>query len=148
MNSCAQTWLDERLFGWSRSAKRSHTTGSTSSRNSSGPTTPETSDLEEVGDYDDILGYVEGHGNPRARSHQNSYADLQKLRHAVTKVSGEEVVVVAEGLHYRQRKASLSAMVPVERIGALSREECFDEATEDLNQEIRRRNMNGGYEDL
>lgn len=82
-----QTWLDERLFGWSKSANRgtSAWAGATRSQEISRAATPDLSEDEEVADYDNVLGYLpiyEGapHGHHRIRSRQNSYADLQKLR--------------------------------------------------------------------
>jgi len=82
-----QTWLDERLFGWSKSANRgtSAWAGATRSQEISRAATPDLSEDEEVADYDNVLGYLpiyEGapHGYNRSRSKQNSYADLQKLR--------------------------------------------------------------------
>lgn len=83
-----QTWLDERLFGWSKSAHRGTSVwaGATRSQEISRAATPDLlpSEDEEVVDYDNVLGYLpiyEGapHGH-RVRSKQNSYADLQKLR--------------------------------------------------------------------
>ena len=41
------------------------------------------------------------------------------------------------GLHRRERRASLSDQVMVERIGALDPQEPFRECTEDINNEIR-----------
>lgn len=81
-----KTWLDERLFGWSHSAKRgtSAWAGSQStevSRNG----TPDVSSDEE-GDYDNVLGYLSMSAgtsaglHTRSRSQQSSYANLQKLR--------------------------------------------------------------------
>ena len=82
-----QTWLDERLFGWSKSANRgtSAWAGATRSQEISRAATPDSSEDEEVADYDNVLGYLpayEGtpHGHHRSRSKQSSYADLQKLR--------------------------------------------------------------------
>ncbi len=40
---------------------------------------------DEIGDYDDLLGYLDGknaNGPGRNRSEHSSYADLQKLRRA------------------------------------------------------------------
>ena len=40
---------------------------------------------DEIGDYDDLLGYLDGknaNGSGRNRSERSSYADLQKLRRA------------------------------------------------------------------
>ncbi|TFY74185.1 hypothetical protein EWM64_g9828, partial [Hericium alpestre] len=49
------TWLDERLFGWSRSAQRgtSAWAGGTRSQDISRAATPDVSDEEDTGDYDD-----------------------------------------------------------------------------------------------
>jgi glycerol-3-phosphate O-acyltransferase/dihydroxyacetone phosphate acyltransferase len=41
------------------------------------------------------------------------------------------------GLHRRERRASLSDRVTVERIGALDPQEPFKDCTEDINNEIR-----------
>lgn len=168
-----QTWLDERLFGWSRSAKHGTSawaggTRSTEiSRQPSRAATPDTSSDEE-GDYDNILGVVEK-GASRSRSRQNSYADLQKLRKssnaghsagAPVRVSGEELrftpmvksptvpsgannAANGEGLHVRHRKPSLSGRVPVERISALDRKEDFEAATVEINNEIQEQKANG-----
>ncbi|KAH9951331.1 glycerol-3-phosphate O-acyltransferase [Amylocystis lapponica] len=146
------TWLDERLFGWSRSAKRGTSAwAGTRSHDISRAPTPDGSDDEE-GDYDNILGYLETNGQglrPRSRSQQSSYANLQMLRkNAHTppvfpmKASGEEAVLDTDGLHFRQRKASLSDTVPVERIGALDRGEPFKDATQDLNHEVEEKRSN------
>ena len=60
----------------------------------------------------------------------------------------------ADGLHMRHvphgqrtRKASLSDGVPVERISELDREEPFDEATREINEEISERKKNHIHED-
>lgn len=78
------TWLDERLFGWSRSARRHGGVSGATSRATSNHGTPEGSDDEEIGDYDNVLGYLHTYeNNPlsrRSRSHHASYADLQQLR--------------------------------------------------------------------
>ncbi|GBE82279.1 Glycerol-3-phosphate O-acyltransferase 1 [Sparassis crispa] len=77
------TWLDERLFGWSASAKRGTSAwAGTPTQEISRAATPDGSD-EEEGDYDNVLGYLEGNTQTlraRFRSHQSSYADLQRLR--------------------------------------------------------------------
>jgi len=148
------TWLDERLFGWSRSASRgtSAWSGSRSQEISRVPT-PETSDDEE-GDYDNVLGYLEKRSSanaprPGPRSQRSSYANLQKMRSgsstdvtAIPTVTSGAEAVDTDGLQFRKRtgsrnrKASLKDTVPVERLGELDREENFKEATEDLNHEI------------
>lgn len=81
-----QTWLDERLFGWSQSSKRETSAwGGFSSQEASRLPTPETSDREDEGDYDNVLGCLptESDGSPshsRPRSLRSSYADLQQLK--------------------------------------------------------------------
>lgn len=80
------TWLDERLFGWSRSARRGSSAwgGPSSTTGSVEPSrhgTPDVSDDEDAGDYDNVLRYLPGYEKEtKARSRQHSYADLQQLR--------------------------------------------------------------------
>ncbi|KDQ20350.1 hypothetical protein BOTBODRAFT_153041 [Botryobasidium botryosum FD-172 SS1] len=81
------TWLDERLFGWSRSARRGSNAwaGGNSNTGSVEPSrqgTPDISDDEDSGDYDNVLRYLPGYEphQPKTRSRQQSYADLQQLR--------------------------------------------------------------------
>jgi glycerol-3-phosphate O-acyltransferase/dihydroxyacetone phosphate acyltransferase len=79
-------WLDERLFGWSRSAHRG--TSVWAGAPSHGPSampTPEASDNEDNGDYEHVLGYLPHLGvgdgtRSTGRSRSTSYADLQSLR--------------------------------------------------------------------
>lgn len=81
--------MDERLFGWSHSARRnlSSSTGSPSGA-ASHAGTPDASDdeAEGLGDYEDVIGYLHNYEQdpqPKkgSRSHHTSYADLQQLRH-------------------------------------------------------------------
>lgn len=152
------------MFGWSRSAKRG-TSAWAGSADISRAATPDVSSDEE-GDYD-TLGYLEVPGRigrARSRSQQASYADLQKLRKSANSSStslplrtgGEELRFTStvpdnEGLHMRQgprtRKASLNDGVPVERIGALDRQETFPEATYELNQEASQQEGQHLHED-
>ncbi|CCL99138.1 uncharacterized protein FIBRA_01153 [Fibroporia radiculosa] len=143
------TWLDERLFGWSRSASRGTSAWSGSrSQDVSRAVTPEASDDE--GDYDNVLGYLEGpstSSRSRPRSQQSSYANLQKLRSGASSLpslamtSGAEATDT-EGLQFRartgsrSRRASLKDTVPVTRLSELDRQENFRDATENLNHEI------------
>ncbi|KAI0054033.1 glycerol-3-phosphate O-acyltransferase [Auriscalpium vulgare] len=159
------SWLDERLFGWSRSANRgtSAWAGSTDTRSQeiSRAPTPEASDDEDTGDYDNVLGIVrgeDGHLTPsrgRSRSQHGSYADLQKLRTAggqkgtslspklgfqpLTPVhtTAVEVSDGTDAIRHRERRASLTDGVPVNRIAALDRDESFRDATQDINREIQ-----------
>lgn len=88
------TWLDERLFGWSRSARRGTSAwGGAVSSSTSRVATPDASDDEDHGDYDNVLGYlpsivgdaVHGLGLSRSktpRSLRGSFADLPSVRRA------------------------------------------------------------------
>lgn len=142
------SWLDERLFGWSRSAGRGTSAWAgppSKSPDISRPASPDTSDDEDTGDYDTVLGVLrsdDGHVTPnraRSRSQHGSYADLQKLR--MTEVQGQFPKGPAEPgsptEHRRQRRASLSDRVTVERIGALDPREIFKDCTVDINSEIQ-----------
>ncbi|EPQ58150.1 hypothetical protein GLOTRDRAFT_98821 [Gloeophyllum trabeum ATCC 11539] len=158
------TWLDERLFGWSRSAKRGTSVwaGGEKSHDVSRVGTPDGSDDEDEGDYDNVLGYLPIYesqgGRGRSRSHHSSYADLQKLRTtpagngsnndtshvSPTSRLRSESPSDKDGLRFRSnvhrdRKGSLSDGVPVERLGALGRDEQFKDATQEINEEISRR---------
>ncbi|KAH9946190.1 glycerol-3-phosphate O-acyltransferase [Epithele typhae] len=162
------TWLDERLFGWSRSARRgtSAWAGGTRSTEISRAATPDVSDEEDAPDYDDFLHIPGGESSSLAshpRSQRSSYADLQRLRRspshsglnplspispmAATGGSTAGADKDKDGLHFRgqtrSRKPSLSDGVPVVDISLVDRAEAFKDATMDLNQEMRkRRNSN------
>lgn len=75
-----QSWLDERLFGWSPSAPR-YRGSSDIGRDDSDTTKPVYSD-DDLEDYDKLLGYMD---SPRLRpsSRSSSYADL-RVRKAVS----------------------------------------------------------------
>lgn len=167
--SCPQTWLDERLFGWSHSATRGTSAwggGGTKSQEISRAPSPDASDDEDAGDYDNVLGFLPSShdgfltpGRHRSRSNQNSYADLQKLRMAKPGTSGSPYQSSQadgspttsptdmdgngngngdSGLHHRrERKMSLNDRVAVKRLSALDREEGFKECTDDINKEIQ-----------
>ncbi|KAG6854305.1 hypothetical protein C0991_008200 [Blastosporella zonata] len=139
------TWIDERLFGWSRSAQRGTSAwNGLSGDESSRMGTPDESDNEDTGDYDNVVGVIPSTDelvvSQKPKSRQNSFADLQRLRGLAT--------IPTEGLHPRQghraRKESLSDSVAVERLAAVNRTEPFPDATLDLNDEIsRNRSKNG-----
>ncbi|KAG9019495.1 hypothetical protein FRB90_001568 [Tulasnella sp. 427] len=82
------TWLDERIWGWTRSARRgTNVWAGSKSTDASRMHSPSPSDDEsdhETGDYDDVLGNIPGYVSPsnrmRSRSLANSYADLQQLK--------------------------------------------------------------------
>jgi glycerol-3-phosphate O-acyltransferase/dihydroxyacetone phosphate acyltransferase len=140
------------LFGWSRSAGRGTSAWAgplLRSRDSSRAASPEVSDDEDTGDYDNVLGILhsdDGQASPNragSRSQHGSYADLQKLR--MTGVQGQSPTMPTQpgsstegGFHRRERRASLSDRVMVERIGALDPREQFKDCTEDINSEIRK----------
>ncbi|KAG6334583.1 hypothetical protein ID866_4506 [Astraeus odoratus] len=143
------TWIDERLFGWSRTAKRGTSAwgGSTPGRDNSRPQTPDESEEEDQGDYDHVINFIpayEDASRGKLRSRQGSYADLQRLR--MTSANQTSTALTSSGvqisdgqlLHIRsrKRKESLSDLVPVERIANVDRHEDFEEATKDLNKEI------------
>ena len=111
--------------------------------------TPEASDDEDSGDYDNVLGYLPVYEN-RIKSRQSSFADLQKLRmsHSTNGTSDFHSIdgplnltQKGEGLHHRQtqrnRKHSLSDGVSVVRLAALDKQEDFKDATDDINREIQ-----------
>ncbi|TFK42612.1 glycerol-3-phosphate O-acyltransferase [Crucibulum laeve] len=148
------TWIDERLFGWSRSAKRGTSAwGGLSGDETSRIGTPDETDEEDTGDYDNVVGIIASDGHTltahKSRSRQSSYADLQKLRMSAappqesSSNSKASTVVGDTQLHLRQthrtRRASLSDGVPVTRIAAVDREEPFNEATDDLNAEVQQK---------
>ncbi len=158
------TWIDERLFGWSRSARRG-TSAWSGGDEISRVGTPEDSDEEDAGDYDNVLGYLPGQDDPsnpgyKARSRTNSYADLQRMRLSPLQpmaappkfyqneaTSPSSPTTELDGIHFRRgrrnRKSSLSDGVPVERIASVDRGESFNAATNHLNDEIRQRKEGG-----
>ncbi|KAF5358270.1 hypothetical protein D9756_001598 [Leucocoprinus leucothites] len=147
------TWIDERLFGWSRSAKRGTSAWSgISGDEASRIGTPDETDEEDTGDYDNVVGIVTSSedANAKFKSRQSSYADLQRLRqnHAPPTIAGKESSASAlepsaqnlDGLHpidrHRKRRESLSDNIAVGRIAALDRREDFSHATQGLNSEV------------
>ncbi|TFK54916.1 glycerol-3-phosphate O-acyltransferase [Heliocybe sulcata] len=158
------TWLDERLFGWSRSARRGTNAwaGDAASHDVSRVGSPDGSDDEDGGDYDNVLGYLPSYdevqtSRGRSRSHHSSYADLQKLRTTpLTNGNGSQDSSLSpgspedmDGLRFRtnihrDRRDSLTDGVPVERIGELDRSEQFKDATNEINEEISRRRSRSG----
>lgn len=127
------------------------------------------SDEEDAPDYDDIIAVPTGDGHSlstRPRSQRSSYADMQRLRRtsSATNTNGGllspltpttsksdggsstgQKAADTDGLHFRgngqqrARKASLSDSVPVDIIGDVDRKEPFSDATQDLNQEMKKR---------
>lgn len=153
------TWIDERLFGWSRTAKLGTSAWAGASLDeSSHAGTPDDSDEEDAGDYDHVIGLVPGHDDhqgSKSRSRNNSYANLQRLRlSSLAQTSGVDIpsssssTEAGEGLHirtgHRNRRASLSDGVSVQRLAAVDRQEPFPDATGGLNEEIRQE-KNGGF---
>ncbi|KAA1475269.1 hypothetical protein DENSPDRAFT_418220 [Dentipellis sp. KUC8613] len=95
------TWLDERLFGWSRSAARGTSAwaggsgrSTDASRAASPLHSPDGSDdeLGDAGDYDNVLGALRGRG-----SHHSSYADLQKLRMSAASAPAPATILATSG---------------------------------------------------
>jgi len=132
------TWIDERLFGWSRSSKRGTSAWGGHVEDPSRINTPDDSDEEDTGDYDNVVGVLgtgdeQSLGVYKSRSRQSSYADLQRLRMPpLTTQNGDE----SSRLSHRTRRASLGDGVPVSRIATVDRQEPFSEATQNLNEEI------------
>ncbi len=146
------TWLDERLFGWSRSANRGTSAWGGGSEHPSRMGTPSVSDDEDSGDYDNVIGLLSPHEEQmsmmgKARSRQNSYADLQRLRMAPLSGQSQPAIqdmpVANQGsptqLHHRLRRPSLSDGVSVTVIAAEDPSETFPEATRHLNEEIAKK---------
>ncbi|KAF5365754.1 hypothetical protein D9758_003306 [Tetrapyrgos nigripes] len=143
------TWIDERLFGWSRSARRGTSAWLGSNDEPSRAGTPDDSEEEDGGDYDNVIAALPGHDDSRpgsrSRSRNSSYADLQRLRFSAVSLTSSATAsspsVELDGLKFqsshRQRRGSLSDGVPVKRLAAVDRQEHFDEATDEINEEIR-----------
>ncbi|KAJ6502580.1 glycerol-3-phosphate O-acyltransferase [Mycena sanguinolenta] len=145
------TWLDERLFGWSRSSTRGTSAWGGVSADASRVGTPNESEDEDAGDYDNVIAFLPGSApqtsNPRSR--QSSYADLQRLRMTGLSTSSTQTSPLSPSENrlprYSSRfiefflifsKVSLSDGVPVQRIAAVDPAEQFDDATQGLNDEI------------
>lgn len=160
MPAVSQTWIDERVFGWSRSAHRG--TNAWAGIDESRVGTPDFSEEEDGGDYEDVVGLIPSHDDlssiTKPRSRNSSYADLQKLR--MTAGRGNPSLTVPtwsagnsgpssplsptsemDGIHFRQknnhhaRKHSLSDGISVQRLATVEKGEPFEEATEKLNTE-------------
>lgn len=149
------TWLDERLFGWSKSSHRGTSAwGGTvaSSVDASRVGSPDISDDEDHGDYDNVIGYLPNITNSpvglarQPKSLRGSFADLPSVgsrENLATMNPQLSPLVPIDGSGVlthrrpgqRERKPSLSGNVPVERIGRIDHDEHFKEATEELNQE-------------
>ncbi len=147
------TWIDERLFGWSRSAKRGTSAWSGfSGDETSRIGTPDETDEEDTGDYDNVVGIVASSEDVsiKSKSRQSSYADLQRLRQsqmaftsAKRDFSASDLEMSPEApddLHTsdrrRERRKSLTGNVDVKRIAVVVRQEEFCHATQNLNSEI------------
>ncbi|KZP03045.1 hypothetical protein FIBSPDRAFT_769549, partial [Athelia psychrophila] len=134
------TWLDERLFGWSRSAKHGTSVWGGPSTDVSHIGTPMETDEEDHPDYDNVLGYFPEISPlaAKSRSRTSSYADLQRLRMTGAPNISSPILDGGEGLRDRRsRKRSLSGNVPVVHIAEVNAKENFKEATDDLNAEIK-----------
>jgi glycerol-3-phosphate O-acyltransferase / dihydroxyacetone phosphate acyltransferase len=160
------TWLDERLFGWSKSSRRGTSAwGGTavSSVEASRVGSPDISDDEDHGDYDNVIGYLPSIVGStlgltrQPKSLRGSFADLPSVRsrenlappksqpsspmimtnpHLSPFVSSDSSgALTHRKASQRERKLSLSDNVAVERIGRIDHDGTFKEATEELNQE-------------
>jgi glycerol-3-phosphate O-acyltransferase / dihydroxyacetone phosphate acyltransferase len=142
------TWIDERLFGWTRSSKRGTSVWS-DVEDPSRANTPDETDEEDVGDYDNVIGLIPANDDQCSR--QNSYADLQRLRLNPTSATHplksdakcsntqnmdrqRDQLEESSRLLHRPRRPSLSDDVPVERIAAIDSSMVFSDATESLNE--------------
>ncbi|KAJ6630769.1 glycerol-3-phosphate O-acyltransferase [Mycena sp. CBHHK59/15] len=144
------TWLDERLFGWSRSSRRGTSVWGGVSTDASRVGTPDdTDDEDDTGDYENVIGFLpvpsdQTGASNKSRSRQSSYADLQRLRMspstALSSQGNSPTSPTSDGWHqqqgHRERRASLSDGIAVQRIAAIDRLEQFDNATQGLNDEI------------
>ncbi|KIY64931.1 hypothetical protein CYLTODRAFT_424785 [Cylindrobasidium torrendii FP15055 ss-10] len=147
------TWLDERLFGWSRSSRRGTSAWlGDESTAVSHAVTPD--DSGDEGDYEHVLGYLPTGGltaAAKSRSRTNSYANIQKLRMAAP-ISTSPVSRSPERSPTREsprmRRKTLTDNVPVEVLASQVenlKTETFATATENLNdyilvsEEIRQR---------
>ncbi|KAG7092430.1 hypothetical protein E1B28_008786 [Marasmius oreades] len=145
------TWIDERLFGWTKSARRGTSAWSGIVLTLDEPSragTPDDSDEEDAGDYDNVIGLLQEE-QLNSRSRTNSYAELQRLRSQSNplgyssqfSMSPTSVVAKGDQLSFRtgrrERRTSLSGQVPVERIAELDQQKDFGHATDDLNEEFR-----------
>ena len=145
------TWIDERLFGWTRSSKRG-TSAWSGIEDPSRANTPDESDEEDAGDYDDVIGLIPPNDDQdKTRSRQNSYADLQRLRmnsasatiHPLKSDDKSSNTNMdrqldqpedSSRLLHRPRRSTLSDDVPVESIAAIDPTMTFSDATESLNE--------------
>lgn len=143
------TWIDERLFGWTRSSKRG-TSAWGGIEDPSNANTPDESDEEDAGDYDDVVGLIPSNDDQDTRSRQNSYADLQRLRMNSAsathpfKFDDKSANILNMDRHLDQaeessrllhrRGSTLSDDVPVESIAAIDPTMTFSDATESLNE--------------
>jgi glycerol-3-phosphate O-acyltransferase/dihydroxyacetone phosphate acyltransferase len=112
--------VDERLFGWSHSAKLNAPSTSSASGAASHFGTPDVSDDEEegLGDYEDVIGYLHNYEQdpqPKgSKSHRTSYADLQLLRHGLhTPVQLEKNEPALKSRSRSRSEVNLSQLAPV-----------------------------------
>ncbi|KAH8827842.1 glycerol-3-phosphate O-acyltransferase [Flagelloscypha sp. PMI_526] len=147
------TWLDERLFGWSRSSRR----GSWGGETPLSVGTPNDSDDEDGGDYEPVLRVIDGLSAPSSglsglkksdsRSRQGSYADLQRLKMTAGNASSSSSNTASTGLqtpghshdgelYHRHRHPSLADSISVSTIsGKRDRTDDFVDVTRELNEE-------------
>lgn len=120
------TWMDERLFGWTHSARRNLSSTGSASGAASHFVTPDVSDDEDegLGDYENVIGYLNKYqqdSQPKkgSRSHHTSYADLRDVRHVAvpeTQIHQREGDNLEPPLKSRSRSRSevnLSQLAPI-----------------------------------
>jgi glycerol-3-phosphate O-acyltransferase/dihydroxyacetone phosphate acyltransferase len=107
------TWLDERLFGWSRSSRRGTSAWlGTPSGDTTRHGTPEHSDSEDAGDYEHVLSALGTSGTlspQHSRSRAGSYADLQRLRLSKPGTRQAATLTIPNGLNRAARSRSGSS---------------------------------------
>lgn len=121
------TLIDQYLFGWSRSARRGTSAwgGPATPSISTEPSrhgTPDASDDEDHGDYEDLLGYLHvaqaqhgTGGKKRIKSARSSFADLQQLKSP--KMTSSSTAFASSqpsssGLRLRQVDGSIPSATP------------------------------------
>ncbi|KAI6118935.1 glycerol-3-phosphate O-acyltransferase [Pisolithus croceorrhizus] len=133
------TWMDERLFGWSRTARRGNDTPANS------PQIPDESE-KDCWDYDHVIDFIPAYEDAslgKLRGRRGSYADLHRFRVASEKrttapvASSGAQISGGQSVHRRSRKhkETLSDPVPVDYTATVDTTEDFEETAKGLNEE-------------